>query len=244
MDDRHERLSATIDSVLLLATQWPDQMSHPHVVVTLEELRMIRQAIAELRSRELPANFTSIRAAQRQAWSDVLREDHLMVIQSQVRLHLTDQFGDPLKLDVPHRRASATELLQYSAHYEALLRPHLQELVTKKVSPDILTAMNEAAVELKRWLTEAPDQHQEQKGLRADIRALIARGRQAIKLLGRQLAGELRPNAEFRSQFESAIKSSVKPGPPKAKGDGSDKQRRVRPASHTIRAIPLSQFLK
>lgn len=243
MENRQQRLLATLHAVLQLAEKWPEMMSHPAVMATLAELRRIYHAIAELRSRELPWRSATIRTAQVRAWCDVLREDHMMVIASSAALYLTEEpSGSPLKIPVPHRRATPEALLAGAKVHDERVRPHLPFLAERGVSPDILDEMNRAATELEKWLKESPDQRRDQKALHDKMTALIAKGRRAIQLLGRQIADRLRENPEFRSQFNSAVKTSVKPGPPKERGDGETK-RRKRPVSHAVRAVPLTEYL-
>ena len=242
MENRQQRLLATLHAVLQVAEKWPEMMSHPAVMATLAELRRIYRAIAELQSRELPWRSATIRTAQVRAWCDVLREDHMMVIASSAALYLTEASGRPLKIPVPHRRAGPEALLFWAKANDERVRPHLPLLAQRGVSPDILDEMNRAATELEKWMKESPDQRRDQKALHHEMTALIALGRRAIQLLGRQIAGKLRENPEFRSQFKSAVRTSVKPGPPKERGD-EERKRRKRPASHAVRAVPLAEYL-
>src|SRR5579872_2697258 len=126
MEDRQQRLLATIAAVLQLATKWSKQMSHPDVRATLNELQTTLAAIKELQARELPWRFTSVRTAQIRAWCDVLREDHMMVVASLAALHLVDATSrKPLKVSVPHRRARPDALVAWTRYIDESVRPHL-----------------------------------------------------------------------------------------------------------------------
>jgi hypothetical protein len=218
MEDKKQRLGATIDDVLAVADKWAALMTDPMVRSTLDVLRDVSARIAELERRQVPLKGSSARTAQIGAWSDTLRDKHLLVIQSIADLHLTDESGRSIKLNVPHRRAKPDDLLQAAKQFDATIRPSLPALVAKGISADILDKMQDAANQLTLWRTNAPNQHTQHKELGDEIDELMAQGRKGIKLLARLLAQPLRENSMFRSDFMDAATASIKPGPPKSVG--------------------------
>ena len=240
MEDRRQRLLATIDGILDVARKWPDQMAAPPVRAALNELQNVRAAIAERQARVVPVRGMAHATSQTHTWADTLREDYLMVLASYAELHLTDESGKPLKLRVPHKSAGMGWLLKVARQFDPILRPHLPLLVEKGMRPDLLDKMHDAADQIAYWYHTRPAQRTQQKDLHGEVGDLISRGRRAIKLLGRELGNELRGNIEFATQFRKAATTSDKPGPARAVGYGTKLKRRERPASHAVPPERLS----
>lgn len=242
MEDRQQRRFASFLRILELPAQWKREMADPHVTRLLDALRTIVDEVAklDLQMQGLKGG-TGDRAEQIKAWTQTLRQEHLMPLQTAAEMYLEDAEGTPLKLKVPPYKARPVVVLNHVVAFNQTLRPHLSTLVANGMSPDILDRMDEPFYQLRHLLVDVPTEKKSHKAARDKLDALISRGLKTVKLLRRSLKPLFRDHTLFRDHFETAAKILDKPGPNKqnstaATRDRRDRRHRKRPLARPRKA--------